>query len=188
MNSQDFWDLRFGVEVSALYHDRRRGTLWTIVRTIRTITLVGAVIALVTAFNPLNFKSWLASTIVAAVSILIAVVSLVDLVENYSGRAERHETLYRRFKELQAEIEKYSAELDSAELDKHIADLNSKAQLIRVDEPPTLWAIYAQAWNQAIEHHSAERKGYYRKITWWQRLLGSLIKFNPQDFPAVHLG
>lgn len=181
MREQEFWELKFSVEVSTLYHNRRRGTLSTVVRLIRMITLASAVIALITAFNPLSFSSSAATNIVAVFSILIAAVSLLDLVENYSGRAERHEELYRQFKELQAQIERYSSEPE-----KHISELKAQAQAIRVDEPPTLWAIYARCWNQAIEHHAAERPGYYRKISWWRGLLGNLIQFDPQDFPAVH--
>jgi hypothetical protein len=176
----EFWELRFSVEVSALYHNRRRGTLWTIVRSIRMITFASAVISLVTAFNPLNFNSWTAAIIVAVVSILIGVVSLLDLVENYSGRAQRHEELYKRFKELQARIEQYSGKPE-----EYLPALRAQAQAIRVDEPPVLWAIYSRCWNQAIEHHQAERRGYYRKISWWRGLLGGFVQFDPRDFPAV---
>jgi hypothetical protein len=47
------------------------------------------------------------------------------------------------------------------------------------------WAVYARAWNQVIEHHSAERAGYYRKISLWRGVLGNFIHFNPQNFPAI---
>lgn len=180
MRDQEFWELRFSVEVSALYHNRRRSTLWTVVRVTRMITLGGAIIALLTAFNPLSFNSWLTLLIVGIVSVLIAIASLLDLVENFSGRAQIHEELYKRFKELQARIER-----SSNEPEKNLPELRAEAQAIRVDEPPVLWVIYARCWNQAIEHHQAERAGYYRKISWWRGLLGGLIQFDPRNFPAV---
>jgi hypothetical protein len=179
MMNEDYWELKFSVEVSTLYHDWRRSSLWATVRWVRIITLASAVIALVTAFSPPHLDR-LASIIVAVVSILIAVVTLLDLVENFSGGAHRHEELYRRFKRLQVEMERYSAEAD-----RHLEEWHAEAQSVRVDEPPTLWAVYARCWNQAIEHHATERRGYYRQIASWRAMLGWLISFNPQDFPAI---
>src|ERR1700734_1024787 len=107
MDDVDFWNLKFSVEASTLYHDWRRSALWAAVRWIRIITLAGAVIALVTAFGtPVNL-SHVAQIIIALTSIVIAVVSLLDLVENFSGGAQRHEELYKRFKQLQAHIQKF---------------------------------------------------------------------------------
>jgi hypothetical protein len=180
MDESELWNLKWAVETSARYHDWRRSRLWTIVRFIRMVTLVSAVAALVTAFSPLHLDSWSASIIVGLVSILIAFVNLLDLVENFTGSAQRHETLYKRFKELQAQIERYSAEPE-----KHIAEWQAEAQIIRIDEPPTLWAVYARSWNQTIDRYAVDRKGYYRKVRLWQRILGELIHFSPQDFPAV---
>jgi hypothetical protein len=180
MDEGELWELEFSIEVSTLYHDWRRSALWATVRWIRIITLGSAVVALVTAFSPPHLDSSWALTTVAVVSILIAVVTLLDLVENFSGGAHRHEELYRRFKKLQADIARHRAEAE-----KYIAEWQAEAQSIRVDEPPTLWAIYARCWNQVIEHHATERRGYYRQIAWWRYLLGWLIAFNPQDFPAV---
>lgn len=183
MNQEELWELAFSVEVSTLYHDWRRSGLWAAVRWVRIITLASAVIALVTAFSPPHLDSWWASTIVALVSILIASVSLLDLVENFSGGAQRHEELYKRFKKLQADIA-----LHRDEADKYLTDWQSEAQSIRVDEPPTLWAIYARCWNQVIEHHATERRGYYRQVALWRSILGRLIHFNPQDFPPIPQG
>jgi hypothetical protein len=180
MDNLELWNLRWSVETSARYHDWRRSRLWFIVRTVRMTTLGGAVVVLVTALNPALLGTGPVSLIVALASILIAVVSLLDLVLNFSGSAQRHEELYRRFKELQADIERFGFEPE-----KHIAEWEAKAQTIRIDEPPTLWAVYASSWNQTIERYSSERKGYYRKIAWWQRLLSGFLHFTPQDFPPV---
>ena len=180
MDNLELWNLRWSVETSARYHDWRRSRLWAIVQVTRMITLGGAVVVLVTALNPALLGTGLVSIIVALASILIAFVSLLDLVLNFSGSAQRHEELYRRFKELQADIERFGFESE-----KHIAEWEAKAQTIRIDEPPTLWAVYARSWNQTIERHSAERRGFYRKIAWWQQLLSGFVHFNPQDFPPV---
>jgi hypothetical protein len=180
MDDLELWNLRWSVETSARYHDWRRTSLSTVVRLVRLVTLTGAIVALVTAFSSYHLDTLWASIIVGAFSVLIAVVNLLDLVENFTGTAQRHETLYQRFKHLQAEIERYSAEPE-----KHLAEWRAEAQTIRIDEPPTLWAIYAKSWNQTIERYAVERKGYYRQISWWQSLLGHVRHFTPQDFPAA---
>jgi outer membrane murein-binding lipoprotein Lpp len=152
--------------------------LWEIVQLVRIITLGGAVISLITAYQ---HPSDTAQNIIAAASIAIAVVSLADLVLSFSASAEKHEALYRRFKQLQADVERLGSDVS----EKQIAESTAAAQAIRVDEPPTLWAVYAKCWNEVIEHHSAERAGYYRHVAWWRSLVGWLISFNPQDFPPT---
>lgn len=178
MTNQTLWELKFSLEASTLYHDWRRTTLWEIVRCIRIVTLGGAVIALITAYQ---HPSDTAQNVIAGASIVIAVVSLLDLVLNFSGTAERHEALYRRFKQLQADVERAGQDVS----EKQASEWLAAAQLIRVDEPPTLWAIYARCWNQVIEHHATERAGYYRRIGFLRSLVGWLVPFNPQDFPPI---
>jgi hypothetical protein len=136
---------------------------------------VGAAIGLVTAFSAPETLAHL----IAAVSAIIALVSLFDLVMNLGESAYKHEELYKRFKQLQAEIDRHGFNAQ----EKQLAEWQAQAQLIRVDEPPTLWAVYAKCWNQVIERHGTERRGYYRRVAWWQSLVGGVIAFNPQDFP-----
>jgi hypothetical protein len=179
MDELDIWNFKWGVETSARYHDWRRATMWATAKWIRIITLASAVLTLVTALNPLRLGSS-ASAIVAAGSIIIAIVTLLDLVENYTGKAQQHEALYRRFKELQAAIERHESNWQ-----EHIAAWKAQASLIRADEPPTHWAIYASSWNQTIERTASDRRGYFRQIRLWRKVLGGILHFNPQDFPAV---
>jgi hypothetical protein len=70
LTNREYWEVLFSIEVSALYHDWRRSTLWTIVRLVRTVTLGGAVVALITALSTLH--ATLAVTIIAAVSVVSA--------------------------------------------------------------------------------------------------------------------
>jgi hypothetical protein len=65
-----------------------------------------------------------------------------------------------------------------------LPEWEAEVQSIRQDEPPTLWAIYAICWNQTIERHQLERKGYFRIVKPWQSALRHLVKFRPHDFPA----
>jgi hypothetical protein len=177
----ELWNLKFGVEVSTLYHDWRRAQLWQLVQWVKGITLFGVIATLITAL--LHWGEG-ATLIIALISIAIAVVSLADLVYRFSEGAQQHEVLYKRFKILQAQIE--AAGRDASE--KQIAEWRAAAQLIRVDEPSTLWTIYSKCWNQVIERHATERRGYYRHIAWWRNLIGWLVTFNPQDFPPISAG
>lgn len=142
MEETNFWELKFEIEVSARYHDWRRATMLTIVRAIRGITFISAVITLATAFNPLNFSSSIETWLIASLAILISCVNLLDLIADFSGAAERHEVLYKRFQELISQIARRDAEWQ-----KYIAEWRAEAQSIRIGEPPTLWAIYAKSWN-----------------------------------------
>jgi hypothetical protein len=175
--NKEYWELQFNVEVSALYHARRRASLRTVVRTIRAITLFGSFIVIAVS---VSIKSNATALVVAGpMSALIAFLNLLDLTENFTARAEGHDQLYKRFKTLQANIDRHYGDAD------RLSDFQAEAESIRIDEPPTMWAIYAQCWNQAIKHYLAEPRGYYRKIPPWRRLVGRLFNFHPQDFPVA---
>jgi hypothetical protein len=173
------WNLIFSVEVSTLYHDWRRAHLWQVVQWVKGVTLFGAIATLITAL--LHWGDT-ASLVIAAISIIIAIVSLADLVYRFSESAQLHEDLFKKFKLLQARIEGAGREVSG----NQIAEWQGEAQLIRADEPPTLWAIYSQCWNQVIERHRLERSGYYRKVGFVKKLVGGVIAFNPQDFPPLN--
>lgn len=178
MDDNKFWNLQFSVEVSTLYHDWRRAQLWQVVQAVKGITLFGAIATLITA---LLHWGETATLVIALIAIAIAIVSLADLVYRFSESAQQHGDLYKRFKLLQAQIEGVGQDVS----EKQIAEWQSEAQLIRADEPPTLWAIYAKCWNQVMERHLVERPGHYRQIPFLRNLLGWIIAFNPQDFPPI---
>ena len=56
-DDRELWNLKFGVEVSALYHDWRRGTMEAAQRFSRFATIVGIIVTLATAFE----SPWLGS-------------------------------------------------------------------------------------------------------------------------------
>jgi hypothetical protein len=181
MDEREFWELKFGVEVSTIYHDWRRGTMETTIRVVKGITFIGAIFSLVTAFDPFHWGASAAVWLIAGSSIVIGCVNLLDLVADFDGLARRHEALYRRFKEIQQRIAR--GRLDwSANLPDWDADVHA----IRADEPATLWAVYAMCWNQNIGKHLVEPVGYLRPVTWWQSLLRNIVHFRPQDFPASY--
>jgi hypothetical protein len=185
MNDAELWNLKFGVNVSALYHAWRRATLEWQVRLVRGATFVGAVLTLLTAgfgfashTNTGTIITILA--VVAILAVIIACVNLIDLVADFDGQARQHAELYRRFVSLQEHIAK-----EGASWKTRLPEWEAEALAISRDEPPTLWAVYAMCWNQEMERHQLERKGHYRPISRWQHLMRNFIEFKPQDFPAA---
>jgi hypothetical protein len=179
----ELWELKFGIEVSILYHDWRRATFETTLRFVRGVTLVGAIFTLVTgvtlAFDSFHWGNAAAWGSVIS-SIIVACVNLIDLVANLDGRALHHDELARRFKALLQRMTRHREVWES-----HLADWTADAQEIRADEPPTLWAVYAMCWNQNIGKHRVPPMGYRRPVSWWQSLLRNFVQFRPQDFPAT---
>jgi hypothetical protein len=176
----ELWNFKFEIEVSARYHDWRRATLGSMQTLARAATFVGAIVALITAFNPFDWAPHYVTVAVATGTALVAIVNLAELVFGLSEKTLKHIELYRRFMQLQEKIARAGANWPS-DLPKWQAD----AIAIRIDEPPTMWAVYAECWNQTMDRLSLDRPSHYRKVEWWQRLLGNTLQFSPQNFPAT---
>jgi hypothetical protein len=149
------------------------------IRFARTATLIGAGITLLTAFSidrAPHFLAW----IVGGVAVIIALINLWELNSHLGETALKHTELYRRFMAVQ---EKMAKEPDVWK--ERLPDWESEVIKIRADEPPIMWAVYAEAWNQVIDRNVLQKKGYYRPVRWWQHQLRNVIQFNPQAFPAV---
>ena len=165
---------KFAIEVAARYHEFRRATLEWWVAMIRLVSLVGSIGSL------LAVSWWVESSdlmigFVATASVLVGVVNLVDLVFKFDLNAQVHTSLYQRFKALQGTIAR-----NQLEWERYLPEWQAEAQLIRIDEPATYWAIYALAWNQTAERHRLFDQR--RPIEWYQRLLGNVRHFRPGEF------
>ncbi len=172
-DEREAWSLRFTVEVAARYHDWRRATLGTVVNIVRASALLGAVMSII-AVN--NFGEHVV-IVITAVSVLVAIITLFDLVFGIDLKAREHNDLYRRCTELLASVLR-------ADTGSDLSDLESQAQVIWRDEPPTYWAVYAICWNQTVEKHRVEAT-YRKKIGWLKMLVRNLWQFRPQDFPEL---
>jgi hypothetical protein len=179
MIDPELWNFQFEIEVSTRYHEWRRGTLEARLLFARGATFVGAIIALITAFNPLDWAPHWVAGVIASSAIVIACINLWELVFRLSEKTLAHIELYRRFMKLQEEIAKAGDKWKD-----HLAEWRAEAAAIRSDEPPTMWAVYAECWNQTMDRYQLEQKGYYRPVQWWQHLLRNEVQFSPQSFPA----
>ena len=183
MTSQDeadFANFNFETEVSARYHDYRRGTLERYVSLIRLTSLLGSIVAFiaVSIFVEGDARNTL---IIELATILIGTVNLFDLVFGVDARARRHEQLYQRFKELQIKMLRKQTEWA-----KYLPEWQIEAKGIHVDEPATYWAVYNSAWNQMIERYRLDESNK-RVVSRWQKLTKNIRHYNPEDFKPVSL-
>lgn len=169
------WLLKFGIEASTRYHEARRARLEGYSALVKVISIVGSVLAFVGLSGQYPDIPYVEVTVAIAVAV-VAFVNLLDLVFNVDGRARLHTDLYRRFKYLQ---EKLSREEDNWNL--HLNEWVADAQAIRVDEPPTFYALYVGYFNLAVEKFGADSQ-YKRSITKTQHLLRHFRRYQPQDF------
>ena len=169
--------IKFEVDVSARYHEYRRSWLEGVVTIIRAVSLVGSVVALLALSNWVETRD-VAVSVVAIITALIGIVNLIDLVFHVDASARDHSALYQRFKSLQAQIARHRPDWESAG-----SELEAQAQEIRVDEPPTYYAVYARAWNQTLEKYS--ESAHRRPLTLWQSIAGNFWKFRPDNFKAA---
>lgn len=175
-----FWDLKFGVEVSALYHDWRRGTMEAAQRFARFVTIIGIIVTLATAFNPLGWAPHIFEWAIAAILFAVACINVAELAFRYNERAREHLDLYRRFSELQTRMGRSNT-------NEHLSEWEAEAAAIRRDEPPTMWAVYAMCWNQKAEYYwyGHDHKEHLRKIGWFSYLLRNVVQFRAKDFPPL---
>jgi hypothetical protein len=176
----NFWELKFGVEVSAMYHDWRRSTIISLIRFAKAATFFGAIATLITAiWEPPQTK-----LLLTGLAVLIAVVNLWELKSGWDELALEHTELYRRFSELLARMVQ-----PLNPTPEMLHEWAAVAAMIRKDEPPTLWGVYTVCWNQVMErHYGKEATRYYRKMDRLHYLLRNIVQFQPADFPLASEG
>ena len=169
------WELQFSTEVSTRYHDWRRSFLAKLVTAVRAITLAGSILSFVALFV---LDRPTLEIVVAVATAIVGGVTLIDLVFKFDDMARLHNDLYRRFKRLQAEITRNEISAP----DQTVAEWQAEAQVIRVDEPPTFWAVYAMSWNQTADRRRVEG-AHFRHVARWRQALRNVMYFQPEDFP-----
>ena len=158
---------------NALYHTERSRALDFRNRALNFLTIVLGAGVVSKMGDRIGIGSWLElSTVVAAT---------LQLVFDFGGRARTHDFLQRRYYEFLADIEGKSLESDE---EKRM--WSAKFTLICSEEPVTMRALSAIAYNQAVDatvYDSADRKAQRLKINWWQRIMRNWCAFQNVDFP-----
>jgi hypothetical protein len=170
-------DIEFNALRNALYHTARRQRLETWARILNFATVVGGAgtIVAVTDAMPATWKAgiWL--------GVLITIVGALQLVFDFSGRARTHELLQRRYYDVLSRV-KEAGEL-SAET---CSSLAAEISRISGEEPPTLRALDAVAFNEATDTLWGDDGTPYRlKVSFWQNLTKHLLHHNGVAFEPI---
>lgn len=163
-------DLLFGVRRSARYHSARRRFFHAWSRLLSFLSVLagaGAVASLLAAA-----PGW----VPMAVAGLVAVAQAAELVFDLSGKAMRHEGLYRDFVALEARIVSALGEPGGVDA-RRLADLNTERLRIEVGEPPVL------RWLDVLCHNELAgamgRRDSVHRVGWLQRQLAQYVDLGP---------
>ena len=114
------------------------------------------------------------------IGFVVAVIGALQLVYDWSGRARTHEFLQRRFYEVIARIEERRPEND-----EQLAELEAEMVRIYADEPATLRALDAVAYNEAVDAlGSINGRNDRLVVTWLQRMFMHWCSFSQTHFPT----
>ena len=163
-------DLRHDVLRNALYHTARRRHLEAMGRTMNFIVIIAGAGALAD-FIPKDYITVVKSTL-AAVTL---VTGSIQLVYDFSGQARLHEFLQRRFYEILAKIESNTS---ISEADIH--RIRGEITVIYADEPPTLRALDAVAYNAASDSLGGD---YRVRVSWLQSITRQYLAWGQASFP-----
>jgi hypothetical protein len=159
--------LKFSLIRNAAYHDDREHFYALAHRLL---------MFLVVAVGTLSAgASMAAENRLATYGTLFAVLAgLIDIVWNVDGLAREHSTLRRRSYDLLARLE----------AGEPINVLRAEYVRILADEPPTMHAVNALAFNMAVDAMGRTKEQKY-SLQLWQRLFRHLWPFRPSEFPTV---
>jgi hypothetical protein len=164
--------LKFAVEKSLRYHQRRRAHFDWCHRAMMFLVLVAGSGATVDFFGAAKILAF-----------LTAVLGALDLVWGPSTRARDHEVLFRRFTDLAVEIRRLATPTDAG-----VRRLVERRLTIEADEPPIYWALEASCYNEVATAWGRERHGLYRLGRWETALMqvwrfeGFLVQEHRQRF------
>lgn len=162
-------DVKFNALRNALYHAARRSGLETLNRFVNLIVIVSGAAAVSDLFGPMVDVRWFAFA--------ATVAGALQLVCDFGGRAKEHEFLQKRFYDVITDIER-SRTATEDDLCRWRADLVT----IYADEPPTMRALDAIAYNNAGDALNMPMR---IKIGFWRSLMRHILPFNDWSGPWV---
>ena len=165
-------NIRFNVLRNALYHTARRRSFerWNRVFNFLVVVLGAAAVGDFAAAAPLG---------PAIIGLAVAVIGALQLVFDFGGQARTHQTLQREYYHLLGDFEAQPE--PSAEA---CAETFGRMIRITADEPPTMRAIEAMAFNEAIDALEMD-EGERLVVPLWHRVFGWLIPFAGRRYKKV---
>jgi hypothetical protein len=164
------YELEFNALRNALYHTARRQRLEGYARFLNLIVILGGTAVVIDMANSNGYSIW--------VGFSVAFVGSLQLVFDFSGRASKHEILQRRFYDILSQVHSKG---DMADADRRLV----MAELMRVygDEPPTMRALDAVAFNEAVDAIQGDGGSHSRlKVSPWQYVTRHVFAYNGTDF------
>ena len=155
---------------NACYHEDRTSFFATVHRWMMFfVVLLGS-----TAFVALAgfLPDWWKAQSLALAGPLGAVIGLFDLVFDPTGKARLHDRLRRESILMRADVQ-----------DCRISDGALEGALTRLyaDDPPTMHAVNALAYNRAMEAHGRAREDLL-KVGFWARKFRHIVPFDVERF------
>jgi hypothetical protein len=177
-----FKDTRFDALRNAIYHTERRAFLDLLNRSLNfLVVLLGASVAVkaATAHGPVR-EYWL--------ELAVVFVATAQLVFDFGSKARTHEFLQKRYYEMLSEMETSDFVSEKAK-----SRWSAKLLTIAADEPITMRALDALAYNKAIDawiSDPQEAANCRLYVPWWQRRLRHILAFQGVQFlpNASHQG
>lgn len=166
-------NIRFNVLRNALYHTARRRSLERLNRVFNFAVVVLGAAAVGDSLARFGIEGhWLA--------LAIAVIGALQLVLDFGRQARDHQALQRDYYALLADIEA-APEADTLQC----ASWYSRMIRITADEPPTLRAIDAKAYNDAIDATELFGRDQRLHVPFHHRLLGGFIGFEGRGYAKL---
>ena len=175
----DLGTLRFKIEISARYHERRQSTLEFRHGTTQVLTVILGSAAAVAFFGTDGKSS--DNTLYSGVpALVLTILTAIDLVSRTAQKAGEHARLRQKFLLLRAKcIGEISAQA--------VEDLKGKMALIDAEEPPVYPTVALEARNDAAR----PRDAMVYELSLWRALLGRLFRIGvPKELKqksAYHL-
>lgn len=163
-------NIRFNVLRNALYHTARRLTFERWARWLNLVVVLLGAAAIGDLFGHFGY-----SRIWSGVGVALA--GSLQLVFDFSGTARDHQVLQRDYYHLLADIEA-EPEPDARDL----ATFYSRMIRISGDERPTMKAVDARAYNDAIDATEIYGREERLVIPWWQSPLRNFLPFTGMEY------
>ena len=163
MSETKFQGLLFGVRRSIRYHLRRRSFFDRLSRFSTFLTALAGTATVVSVLGKAGY-GW-----IIALSVAVAVFSVIDLVVGSAQSARLHHDLARRFIDLEKDmvLMKYPTM-------EQIDNMTGRRLDIEADEPPPLKVLDCICHNELMRAMGyAEAK--FSRIRWYQRLFSQLF-------------
>ena len=167
----EIWNLEFEVGVAQRYYSKRDAFF----EQCHALTAILSTLLGLTAFFSVISKI---PFVAATAALLVAVLSVFDLVIGFSKKAKEYGDLYRRFSELSVKL----ATLPNNASAEEVRQFDALFKSIEMDEKHRKEGLGAIVFNEEITYRGLDKK-YLRKVKIWHYPFCQVCTFPPWNFP-----